>query len=244
MIAAPAPLWTVGDPLAPLAALLAAGGVIAIPTESSYGLAVRPDSEVGVATIYRIKERERGKALPVVIGGLDQLDGLGIDRDLPILRRLAAFWPGPLTAVLPLRRRAGIAAAAGGSTLAVRIPSHPRLLALLVGLGHGLTATSANRSGEEPLLDPARVAELLAGEAAMVVDGGVLPGGPPSTLVRLVSTEPDRMSSRAYGGRHEDGRDEHQDYEEDGDGSGCAVEILRLGSLPLERLRAHVRVVD
>ena len=238
MSAAPAPLWSFGEPLAPLAALLAAGGVLAIPTESSYGLAVRPDSAAGVAAIYRIKERERGKALPVVIGGLDQLAGLGIDRDLPILRRLAAFWPGPLTAVLPLGPRAGegVAAAAGGASLAVRIPGHPRLLALLVGLGHGLTATSANRSGEEPLLDPARVAELLAGEAAMVVDGGVLAGGPPSTLVRLVAA--------GDGERHRDGRGEHQDYEEDGDESGCAVEVLRLGSLPLERLRAHLRVVD
>jgi tRNA A37 threonylcarbamoyladenosine synthetase subunit TsaC/SUA5/YrdC len=65
------------------------------------------------------------------------------------------------------------------------VPDHGRLRELLAALGHGLTATSANRSGEPPILEPAGVAELLAGEDAMVVDGGALPGGPPSTLVAI-----------------------------------------------------------
>jgi L-threonylcarbamoyladenylate synthase len=67
----------------------------------------------------------------------------------------------------------------------VRVPDHERLRGLLAELGHGLTATSANRSGEEPLLDPAEAARLLTGHDAVVVDGGVLPGGPPSTLVAI-----------------------------------------------------------
>ena len=67
----------------------------------------------------------------------------------------------------------------------MRVPDHERLRELLAALGHGLTATSANVSGGEPVLDPARAAELLAGEDAKVVDGGVLPGGPPSTLVAI-----------------------------------------------------------
>ena len=61
----------------------------------------------------------------------------------------------------------------------MRVPDHERLRELLAALGHGLTATSANRSGEPPILDPAGVAELLAGEDAVVVDGGALPAGPP-----------------------------------------------------------------
>ena len=65
------------------------------------------------------------------------------------------------------------------------MPDHAGLRGLLAALGHGLTATSANRSGGEPILDPAEVAELLAGEDAVVVDGGILPGGPPSTLVAI-----------------------------------------------------------
>jgi L-threonylcarbamoyladenylate synthase len=72
----------------------------------------------------------------------------------------------------------------------VRVPGHDGLRGLLAELGHGLTATSANRSGGEPLLDPAEVAELLAGEDAAVVDGGRLPGGPPSTIVAIEGAEP------------------------------------------------------
>lgn len=175
--------WRWGDPVEPLRELLARGGVLAIPTESSYGLGADPRNRKGVEAIYRIKGREPRKALPVVVADRQQLAGLGIDPDLSILRPLSACWPGPLTAVLPIR--SGIPAAAGEPTLAVRIPGHEGLRSLLAALGHGLTATSANPSGEEPVLDPEGAADLLAGEDAMVVDGGVLPGGPPSTLVAI-----------------------------------------------------------
>lgn len=177
-------LWRFGDPVAPLRDLLSRGGVLAIPTESSYGLGVDPRNPAGVEAVYRIKGREAGKALPVVAADLGQIAGLGIDPDLPILELLLACWPGPLTAVLPIARP--LPAAAGEPTLAVRIPGHPGLLELLAALGHPLTATSANRSGAAPILDPAEAAELLAGEEnAVMVDGGVLPGGPPSTLVAI-----------------------------------------------------------
>jgi len=176
-----APLWYPGDP--PLRDLLARGGVLAIPTESSYGLAADPRNPTGVEAIYRIKGREAGKALPVVVADAGQLADLGVDPDLNIVKSLLALWPAPLTAALPVARP--LPASAGEMTLAVRIPDHPGLLRLLREIGHGLTATSANRSGGEPILDPDEAAELLAGEDAMVVDGGVLPGGAPSTLVAI-----------------------------------------------------------
>lgn len=177
------PLWRWGDPLGPLRALVARGGVVAIPTESSYGLGADPRNPQGVETIYRIKGREGSKALPVVVADAGQLAGLGIDPSLDIVQRLLAFWPGPLTAALPIVQP--LPASAGETTLAVRVPGHERLRELLAALGHGLTATSANRSGEPPVLDPAAAADLLAGEDALVVDGGVLPGGLPSTLVAI-----------------------------------------------------------
>jgi L-threonylcarbamoyladenylate synthase len=165
--------------------------VLAIPTESSYGLGADPWNPAGVEAIYRIKSRERGKPLPVVVAGVEQLAllgikpgiHLGIDRDLNIVKRLSVHWPGPLTVILPVARP--LPASAGEESLAVRVPGHERLRELLAALGHGLTATSANRSGGEPVLDPAELPELLAGEDAMIVDGGILPGGPPSTLVAI-----------------------------------------------------------
>jgi L-threonylcarbamoyladenylate synthase len=183
----PAPTWNWGDPIAPLRDLLRRGGVLGIPTESSYGLSADPRNLAGVEAIYRIKGREAGKPLPVVVAGREQLAPLGIDlgddSNLYIVERLFTLWPAPLTVLLPISQP--LPAAAGGDRLAVRVPEHERLRELLAALGHGLTATSANRSGGEPILDPAAAAELLAGEDAMVVDGGVLPGGPPSTLVAI-----------------------------------------------------------
>jgi L-threonylcarbamoyladenylate synthase len=177
------PLWRPGDPVAPLRELLARGGILAIPTESSYGLAVDPGNPDGVAAVYRVKRREAGKALPVVVAGAAQLAGLGVDPNLYIVRRLLALWPAALTAVLPIAHP--LPASAGAWSLAVRVPAHAALRELLSALGHGLTATSANLSGGEPILDPDAAAELLAGEDATVVDGGILPGGPPSTLVAI-----------------------------------------------------------
>lgn len=182
--------------LAALSEHLSRGGVLAIPTESSYGLAVDPRSAAGVDAIYRIKEREAGKPLPVVAADRGQVAALGVDPGLPELDLLERVWPAAVTAVLPLLSPGSLPAAAGEGTVAVRVPGHAGLRELLARLGLPLTATSANRSGEPPVLDPGRAAELLAGclpeavreEAeplAVVVDGGTLPGGPPSTIVRI-----------------------------------------------------------
>jgi L-threonylcarbamoyladenylate synthase len=189
-------VWYPGDPVEGLRDLLRRGGVLAIPTESSYGLGADPRSPAGVETVYRIKGREAGKPLPVVVADRAQLGGLGIDPGLPILDALFACWPGPLTAVLPLAQP--LPASAGGNRLAVRVPGHAGLRTLLAELGHGLTATSANRSGGEPILDPAELPELLAGEEAVVVAGGVLPGGPPSTLVAIEGSGPVVLRTGSY----------------------------------------------
>ena len=184
-----APLWRWGDPVAPLQSLLARGGVLAFPTESSYGLGADPRNPAGVEAVYRIKVREAGKPLPVVVSGREQLADLGVDPNLYIVECLLEHWPAPLSGVLPIARPSPLLpASAGTGTLAVRVPDHEQLRGLLAEIGHGLTATSANRSGEEPILDPAEAARWLAGVAgqdAVLVDGGVLPGGPPSTLVAI-----------------------------------------------------------
>lgn len=174
--------WRWGEPAAPLAERLARGGVVAIPTESSYGFAVDPRNAEAVEFVYRIKGRPAGKPLPVVAAGIGQLSALGIDPGDPILKVLGRLWPAPLTAVLPLAQP--LPAAAGAATLAVRVPAHERLRRLLAEIGP-VTATSANPSGEAPVLDPEAAAALLAGEDAAVVDDGRLAGGPPSTLVAL-----------------------------------------------------------
>lgn len=179
------PLWRPGDELEELRRVVARGGVLAIPTESSYGLAADPRSAAGVAAVYRVKGRERGKALPVVAADRRQAESLPVVAAGPWYEALAAFWPAPLSLLLSLAD--DLPAAAGTGCLAVRVPDHERLRRLLRALGTPLTATSANRSGEPPIVDPAAAAELLVGHDAVVVDGGLLPGGPPSTLVAVLS---------------------------------------------------------
>lgn len=173
--------WTWGDPVDRLVETLAGGGVLAIPTESSYGLAVDPLDSAGVDRIFELKGRDRSRPLPVVGTDRRQIAGLGVDLDLPGVGVLSDLWPAPLTLVLPLLRP--VAAAAGGDTLAVRVPAHRRLRELLVDLGHPLTATSANRTGGPPVLEPDQAADLVAETGGAVVDDGRLRGGPPSTMV-------------------------------------------------------------
>jgi len=175
--------WRFGDDPTRVAAALADGDIVALPTESSYGLGVDPRAAAPVGRIFQLKKRRGAEALPVVAARVTQLEPLGVDLAAPILAWARRFWPAALTVVVPLV--APIAASADRPTLAVRIPDHTGLRELLAALGAPLTATSANPSGEAPFVDPDRLEEWLAaaGCRSLIVDGGVLPGGAPSTLV-------------------------------------------------------------
>ena len=156
------------------------GGLLVIPTESSYGLAVDPRSEVGVELVYRVKQRERGKPLPVVAGTVDQVRDLVGGASSRLLEWAAERWPAPLTVLIDCAKE--LPAQAGSSRLAIRIPAHEGLRRLLESCGP-LTATSANLSGEPPILDPEGLGDVLGDHPAIVLDDGILPGGAPSTMV-------------------------------------------------------------
>lgn len=198
--------WHWGDDPAELVAVVDAGGVVAIPSESSYGLAVDPRNRRGVEAVYRIKGRDRGKPLPVVAADAGQLLLVGVDPTAEPVRRVAACWPAALTLVAPLATAAqDVPAAAGGATLAVRVPAHERLRDLLHSVGCPWTATSANASGDDPILHPDALEPLLrpllGHVPTVIVDDGELPGGPPSTLV--VWDEAERGFRVLRAGRHD-----------------------------------------
>jgi len=176
-------LWTWQDETTVLARALDRGEMLVIPTESTYGLAVDPLSEIGVATVCRFKGRPPGKALPVVLGEVGQLARLGADPMAPELTELAALWPAPLTVVLELERP--IPASAGRSSLAVRVPAHQRLRSLLRTLDRPLTATSANLAGQTPVTETRMVLQMLSEWPCFVIDDGNLPGGEVSTIVQI-----------------------------------------------------------
>ncbi|MDE2434661.1 MAG: threonylcarbamoyl-AMP synthase [Sphingomonadales bacterium] len=166
--------------------ILQAGGLVALPTETVYGLAARADEADAVAAIYRAKGRPDFNPLIVHVGALAQAQRLAQFDDRA--RALAkAFWPGALTLVLPLREDARIAPAvtAGLATIALRCPVHPVMRAVLEASGLALAAPSANRSGA---VSPTRAAHVVAslGDAVpLVLDGGACAAGIESTIVAL-----------------------------------------------------------
>jgi L-threonylcarbamoyladenylate synthase len=181
--------------LSRLRELLDAGGVLAIPTETHYGLAADPSSESGVGRIFAAKGRDDGKPLPVLFGSRNQLAGLGIDAADERVTRYLHIWPAALTVVLPVR--ASLPASRGSPTLGVRLPASAPLRDLLVALGP-LTGTSANRSGEPPLDDPASVERAFAGSIDLLVDGGTTPGGPSSTVLDATREPPVVLRAGAH----------------------------------------------
>lgn len=175
-------VWRFGDAVEPLRRHVRQGGVLIIPSESSYGLAVDPRSAEGVEAIYRLKGRERGKPLPVVAANRQQILDLGVAPEAPGFEQALHHWPAPLSLVWDIARP--LPATAGIATLAVRIPAHEPLRRLLVDLGCPLTATSANLAGQPPILDPDRLIGWTENANCILLDGGVLPGGRPSTLLK------------------------------------------------------------
>jgi L-threonylcarbamoyladenylate synthase len=180
------------DPAAlPLALeTLATGQVVAFPTDTLYGLAADPWDTAAVERLFAAKERDYGKPIVLLVAGMDHLwrvvPGLP-----PVAQALAsAFWPGPLTIVVPRHPKLPDIVTAGGPTVGLRVPDHPWALRLLAAAGGALAVTSANRSGQGNPTTAAEVLDELGGRIPLIIDGGPVPGGVASTVVDLTTTPP------------------------------------------------------
>lgn len=163
------------------------GGVVAIPTETVYGLAAVADDADAVARVYELKGRPTSHPLIVHVADLDAAAGWA-DLDAAAARRLAtACWPGPLTLLVPRGPRVLDAVTGGRATVGIRVPAHPLTTALLTALGGAVAAPSANRYGRvsptsaDHVLDD--LGELLDPARDLVLDGGPCPVGVESTIV-------------------------------------------------------------
>ena len=167
-------------------AVVARGGVILLPTESFYGLGCDPRSEAGVARVFSIKDRPPELSLPVLCADWQQLESLVV---VPgsYRTKLSRLWPAAVTVVLPT---VVDLPAARCSTLAVRIPEHAELRALLYRVGP-LTGTSANRHGDPPVTTVDRALASLTEAPDLALDAGATVGGEASTLVDLCRDEPE-----------------------------------------------------
>jgi len=175
------------DDLGPVVEALAAGLVVAVPTDTVFGLASVLDP-AAVERIFAAKGRPSDLALPVLVGRADQVDAVASSFEEPARTLARRFWPGALTLVVPARPPVGALVGGPGTTVGVRWPDHPVVTELCAALGP-LAVTSANRHGQPPCTSAAQVHEQFrAVEVAVVVEGRA--EGVPSTVVDCTGPGP------------------------------------------------------
>jgi L-threonylcarbamoyladenylate synthase len=170
--------------MAESARVLAAGGLVAFPTETVYGLGADATNAAAVARVYQAKGRPAFNPLISHVTGLDEARRIG-SFDAPATALAKAFWPGPLTLVVPKMRGCTVAeiATAGLDTIAIRVPAHPVARAILAAFDRPVVAPSANLSGHVSPTLAAHVESDLSGRIDLIVDGGPVKVGVESTVV-------------------------------------------------------------
>ena len=177
--------------------VLEAGGLVAVPTDTVYGIAVALSTPGGIERLFAAKSRPPDKAIALLLADAEQAADIG--EITPAAEALAnAFWPGGLTLVVPRRTDRDLPAALTGGehapgaipTVGLRVPAHDAPRALAGALGP-LPTTSANRSGEPEARDAAEIEALLGDAIDLILDGGAAAGGPASTVVDCTGPVPE-----------------------------------------------------
>jgi L-threonylcarbamoyladenylate synthase len=187
------------DALALASQVIARGGVVAVPTDTLYGLAVDPFNALAVERVFQAKGRAATEALPLIAG-----DQAQVEKALGILPPRAAalaqrFWPGALTLLVTAPEALAAAVAGGTGRVGIRVPAHAVARALCVACHGPLTATSANVSGEPASNDPDIVSHTMRDRIDLLLDAGLTPGGPPSTIVDVTGPAPVLVRPGAIG---------------------------------------------
>jgi L-threonylcarbamoyladenylate synthase len=169
--------------------VIQAGGVIIYPTETLYGLGANPRDAAAMERVYAIKGRAAARPIPFLIKDREMLEAL-VEEVPPLAEELMArYWPGPLTLIFRARKELPATMRGTANTIGLRISSHPVAQGICARLDTALTATSANRSGEEDLVDGKRVAAILSDWVDLIIDSGTVPGIG-STVVDLTLAPP------------------------------------------------------
>jgi len=187
------------DAIEEAAKWILAGGVVAIPTDTLYGLAVDPFRADAVKRLFDVKGRPEDRGVPLIAADVAQVES-GMIRLSPLATRLAErFWPGPLTIVVPAPVALAAGVTAGSGTVAVRVPAHDVARTICRLAGRPVTATSANISGHQATADPDEVERTLGDRIDLLIDTGRTRGGAPSTIVDATTAEPRLIRAGAIG---------------------------------------------
>jgi L-threonylcarbamoyladenylate synthase len=172
------------------AQIILQGGIIAFPTETFYGLAADALNEAALKKIFRVKKREEGKPLLLLIADKSWLKGL-VQNVSPLAERLMdRFWPGPLTLVFNASLQLSPLLTADSGKIGIRLSPHPVTQALVQAVGRAITGTSANLSGQPGTLTAREVFQSLGESLDAVLDGGKTAGGPGSTVLDVSAPSP------------------------------------------------------
>ncbi|MFQ5532461.1 MAG: L-threonylcarbamoyladenylate synthase [Candidatus Methylomirabilales bacterium] len=166
-----------------IVAVLKAQGTVALPTDTVYGLAVDIFSAAAVERLLTLKGRPSGKPIPIFISSIEALEGVVRGIPGPAERLAQEFWPGPLTLILHASPQIPEGITAGTGTVGVRIPELPLIGAILTALGSCISGTSANRSGGRNPVTVRDVVDEIGQGCDLIVDGGRVGGGVPSTVL-------------------------------------------------------------
>lgn len=181
--------------------ILKAGGVVAFPTETFYGLAADAANEGAVDRIFGIKGRSFNNPIALIISKEDDLDLLTDNIPEEAKTLMAAFWPGPLTLVFKASPSVSPRLTAGTGKIGVRISSNPIAQVLAAGLGRPITATSANLSGGRECTTAEEVRGQMANRQLIIIDGGLTPGGRGSTFLDVTVDPPALLREGAINGK-------------------------------------------
>lgn len=166
------------------------GAVVAIPTDTLYGLAVDPFRSDAVARLYDVKGRPADRALPLIAADVQQVEAHLGPLSAAAARLAQRFWPGPLTIVVAAPPNLARDVTGGSGTVGVRVPACDLARRIAAAAQKPITATSANISGEPATADPDEVERTLGDRIELLIDAGPAPGGAPSTIVDVMTTEP------------------------------------------------------
>lgn len=178
------------DDLPAAAEALRRGGLVAVPTETVYGLAAQAGDDAAVQAIYLVKRRSPEKPLSILVSGMEMVEGYTKNIPAAAYRLAEKYWPGPLTMVLEDGGKVAPTVTCGGDTLGVRCPDHPMTLALIQELDGPLAAPSANPSDLPSPKTAQAVLDYFDGQIEAVLDGGACGLGVESTILSLTGKEP------------------------------------------------------
>ena len=168
---------------------LTTGGILAVPTDTVYGLGADAFNAEAVQKLYTLKGRPDGKPIPLMLGAVADVEQVAQNLPSFFFHLTERFWPGGLTIIVEAKNLLPIVTA-GGNTVGIRIPNHPVLLQILREFGGPMAITSANLSGEPPATSVQELGAELAAKIDSVVDGGPTPGPVPSTVYDISVSPP------------------------------------------------------